>query len=235
MKDDIMVVNTNNGDIELSPQILKKYLTRGNGTITDGEAIMFMNLCKYNSLNPFLNEAYLIKFGTQPAQMVVGKDAFLKKANLCSNYQGMKAGITVKRENEIIELEGSCYHENDKIIGGWAEIHVKNRIPYKNSVAIREYIGKKKDGTINSMWREKPATMIRKVAVAQSLRESLPEAFQNMYVEEEMNIDVSKIPDKATVEVEVQDNEVVDLSEEEVAPFLEPDFNVEVDDSNEEG
>lgn len=230
MRDDIVLINTSNGEIELSQQIIKKYLARGGGNITDSEAMLFLNLCKYNNLNPFLNEAYLIKFGNQPAQMVVGKDSFIKKANANPTYKGMKAGIIVRRNEEFLEIEGSCYYDTDKIVGGWAEIHVENRIPFKHSVAIREYIGRKKDGSINSMWKEKPATMIRKVAIAQALREALPESFQNMYTEEEVNIDTNSLQDNVTtVEVIKQDDEVIDLSEDEEVPFIEPNYVVEVD------
>lgn len=55
------------------------------------------------------------------------------------------------------------------------------------SVGIDEYIGRKKDGTVNSQWSKKPGTMIRKVAVVQALREAFPDRFQGMYAQEEMH------------------------------------------------
>ena len=54
---------------------------------------------------------------------------------------------------------------------------------------IDEYVGKKKDGTVNAQWSGKPATMIRKVAVAQCLREAFTSEFQGMYVPEEMGVE----------------------------------------------
>ena len=60
--------------------IVKNYLVRGNGNITDQETCFFISLCKAQKLNPFINDAYLIKFGNQPAQMVVGKDVLVKRA-----------------------------------------------------------------------------------------------------------------------------------------------------------
>ena len=44
----------------------------------------------------------------------------------------------------------------------------------------------KKDGTLNSQWASKPATMIRKVAVVQALRDAFPDDFGAMYSPEEM-------------------------------------------------
>ena len=60
-------------EVKLSFQTVKKYLVRGNGTVTDAEVVLFISICKFNQLNPFLNEAYLVKFGGQnaQAQMVV--------------------------------------------------------------------------------------------------------------------------------------------------------------------
>ena len=42
-------------------------------------------------------------------------------------------------------------------------------------------------------WKEMPATMIRKVALVQALREAMPQEFQGMYSPEEMPIDVSAL------------------------------------------
>jgi len=66
--------------IALSPMIVKQYLVNGDeGKITDQEIQMFLELCKYQQLNPFLREAYLIKYGNAPATMVTGKETFLKR------------------------------------------------------------------------------------------------------------------------------------------------------------
>ena len=55
---------------------------------------------------------------------------------------------------------------------------------------LEEYIGLKKDGTPNRFWKEKPATMIEKVAIVHAKREAFPEEFQNLFVPEEMGIDI---------------------------------------------
>ena len=51
---------TANGvEVKLTPATVKNYLVSGNAErITDQEVVMFINLCKYNSLNPWLREAY---------------------------------------------------------------------------------------------------------------------------------------------------------------------------------
>ena len=67
-------------NVRLSYQIIRDYLTKGNGAVTDQDLMQFMSVCKFNKLNPFLNEAYLIKFGNTPAQMIVSKEALMKRA-----------------------------------------------------------------------------------------------------------------------------------------------------------
>ena len=61
----------------LTADTVKNYLVSGNGNVTDQEILMFMELCKVQKLNPFTREAYLIKFGSSPANIVVGKDVFV--------------------------------------------------------------------------------------------------------------------------------------------------------------
>lgn len=73
---------TSLGTVELDFQTVKNYLVRGQADkITDQEVILFMKTCQAQKLNPFAQgEAYLIKFGSDPAQMVVGKDAYMRRA-----------------------------------------------------------------------------------------------------------------------------------------------------------
>ncbi len=92
----------------LTAETVKNYLVSGNGAVTDQETLMFIELCKAQKLNPFIREAYLIKFGNSPANIVVGKDVFLKRAFRNENYNGMQAGIVILNKNgEMEEREGS--------------------------------------------------------------------------------------------------------------------------------
>lgn len=88
--------------VELDAQTVKNYLVNGDGGVTDQEIAMFINLCKYQGLNPFLREAYLIKYsGNQPASTVVGKDAFTRRAAQIEECKGWSAGVAVvTKKNE---------------------------------------------------------------------------------------------------------------------------------------
>ena len=181
----------------LSATTVKNYIAPG---ATDQEVLYFIELCKAQKLNPFVRDAYLVKYGNQPAQIIVGKDVFLKKAGENPYFNGLKAGIVVVDKNgDVKEREGSLKVSGDELIGGWCEVYLKNReYPTKCLVSLEEYIQKKKDGTVNSMWSSKPCTMIRKVAQSQALREAFPNELRGLYEKEEMGID-TKLPEKEIV------------------------------------
>ena len=80
-------------DVKLSYQVVKDFLTKGNGQVSDQDLTQFISICKYNQLNPFLNEAYLVKFGSQPAQMIVSKEAFFKSSDIVTGKQIGRAHV----------------------------------------------------------------------------------------------------------------------------------------------
>lgn len=205
-----------NMQVKLTPEIVRNYLVAGDPkTVTFQELAMFINLCKFQGLNPWLREAYLIKYGTKPATLVTGKEAFMKRAERHPQYDGFKAGIILVRNNEVIYTEGMFALPDDEIVGGWAEVYRKDRsVPYRSEASISEYVGKKADGTINGQWQSKPATMIRKVALVQALREAFPEELGAMYIAEEqgqepMQIPVEDVPEEVKNPTPVAEGEAV--------------------------
>ena len=211
-KEKYEVKYTANGeDVTLTPSMVKKFLVSGNANaVTDQEVMMFISLCRYQHLNPFLREAYLVKYGDKnPATIVTGKDTFLKRASRNERYEGKESGIIVKNKDGKIDYrEGTFRDKDEEIVGGWARIHIRGRQPEMTTVSFAEYAAKTSDGTLNSQWASKPATMIRKVAVVQALREAFPEDFGALYSPEEMGEVAEAIPEQdAPVEVtaEVKD------------------------------
>lgn len=190
-QNEIVKYEVNGQEIELSPDIIRNYLVSGDGRVTDQEVMMFLSLCKYQKLNPFLREAYLVKYGSQPATIVTGKETYTKRAAASPLCDGYKAGIyVVTKDGEIQKRVGSMFVKalGETVVGGWAEVYRKDwKVPVCTEVAFDEYIGRKKDGSITKMWSEKGATMIRKVALVQALREALPEELGGTYSPEEIN------------------------------------------------
>lgn len=175
-------------EIKLEPETVKNYLVRGNGKVTDQEVLFFIRTCQAQKLNPLVyGEVYLIKFGNEPAQLVIGKETYMKRAFKNPNYNGMKSGIVVQRGEEIIQKEGTCLYPSETLLGGWCrvyhELNNKETETFKE-VSLQEY-QKFKDGKPMANWGSKPCTMIEKVAVSQAVRAAFPDDYQGLYTAEE--------------------------------------------------
>lgn len=126
---------------------------------SDSEAFMFLKLCQARNLNPFIGEAYLIKYGNDKAQMVVGKETFTRRAEVNPHIIGWKAGIIVRTKagkevlaGPIEKREGSFLLPEEELLGGWANVWRDDKTePFVYEISLLEYIGKKRDGTITKM------------------------------------------------------------------------------------
>lgn len=177
-------------EITLTQGIVAQYIA-GNQNVTPQEFMAFAALCKNYGLNPFIREAYMIKYGNQPATIVTGKDVFTKRAYRHPKFQGFQAGITVQnQQGQRLKRKGSAIYEGETVIGGWAEVYLADyQVPIYDEVSFDEYAARKKDGTLNKTWSSKPGTMIRKVALVHALREAFPEEFNGMHDQSEMGVD----------------------------------------------
>jgi len=156
---------------------------------TDQEAFNFLQLCRYMGLNPFVRDAYLIKYGKDAeATMVVGKDAFTKRAEAHPQFSGMSAGVIIRNgDAEPVERKGSLSLDGEKIVGGWAHVYRNDhKIPTEITVKLEEF------STGRGPWQRMPGTMIRKVALVTALREAFPSTFSGMYDSAEMKIDLNE-------------------------------------------
>lgn len=172
--------------VDLSISAIKQYICP-SANISDSEAYMFLTLCQFNGLNPFLRDAYCIKYGSDPAAMIVSKSALMKRAQKNPKYQGIKSGVIVlNQKDEVVERNGEFYLPNEELVAAWAKVFVDGYVePVYTSVNLREYI-KTKDGKPTGKWRDSPATMLVKVAEAHALREAFPADLGGLYNAEEM-------------------------------------------------
>ena len=175
--------------IKLDAATVRNAIVRGNGKVTDQEVAMFLRTCQAKRLDPLENgEVYLIKYDDRvPASLVMGYYAYVRRAERHPDYRGFKAGVVVLREghDEPIHKEGSAVYKQigETLIGGWCRTFraFGNRIDESYAeVSLEEY------STHKSNWTAKPATMIRKCAISQSIRNAFPNEFEGLYTEEEM-------------------------------------------------
>ena len=171
-------------DVELSISDIKRTLCP---KATDQEAANFLHLCRYMGLNPFVRDAYLIKYGDKEASMVVGKDAFTKRADAHPQFGGMESGVIVQTgDKEPVTRKGTLLRDGEKLVGGWARVaRADRKLDTDTTVSFGEF------DTGRSMWQKMPATMIEKVAIVKALRTAFPATFSGLYDQAEMGIDLS--------------------------------------------
>jgi len=122
------------GTIKVSEASVKKYLC---ADATNEEISLFINQCVMWQLNPFKREIYLIKYSNQPAHIVIGFEAFLKRAERTKDLAGWK--IWTEGDPQAPEFKAciSIFRRN------WDE-------PFTHEVFWDEYKQTKKDGYHNS-------------------------------------------------------------------------------------
>lgn len=206
IKDDFQVSYQSNGqDITLNKAVVMQ-LTNNNEYITDDEIVLFMNLCKYQGLNPFIREAYLVKYDEKkPAQQVTSLGAFMRIAEEQPTFEGIEDGIIVQntKTQAIMDRVGCVLYPNEVLIGGWAKVYRSDRkIPSVARLSLKEYT--KGQAT----WNQMPSTMINKCSKVAALRKAYPRAYQGMYEEDEMKATVSPEINIPEADVKVYDVEI---------------------------
>ena len=205
--------------VQITAQDVKQTLCPG---ATDKEVAMFLELCRAQRLNPWIKDAYLVKYGNAPASIITGKETFTKRASAHPDYEGFEAGVTfIDAQGQVKQREGSAVYAEagERRVGGWCRVFVKGRRPFYDEVTLAEY------STGKAMWAKAPATMLRKVAVCHSLREAFPTDFQGLYSAEEMGnvgeaaqvlesapAPVQPEPVEAVAEVMASDDQLQDLA-----------------------
>ncbi|HNX82635.1 MAG TPA: phage recombination protein Bet [Candidatus Omnitrophota bacterium] len=200
--------DTAQGNVSLTLADVKKTLVRGGGVVTDQEVLTFIELCRYQHLNPWLNEAYLIKYKDE-CSIVTGYGAYVRRAEENPKYRGRRDGITVQRGAQIVQKPGCCLYTGEKLLGGWCKVYVQRGETIDEifrEVALSEY----DKGMAN--WKTKPCTMINKVAISQALRAAFPRDFEGLYTAEELSptggVPEEKPQDGETIAADMGDGEI---------------------------
>lgn len=168
-------------EIQLSAQILAEAFP-ATQSLPASKVIQIIGKCQARKLNPFAGDVHIAVFNNEP-QIIVSKDFLLKTATAQPTFDGLKAGVIVanKKTGKLIYREGSLVGANSEVlVGGWAEVFDKNRrTPSRAEVSLQEY------NQGRALWKTKPATMIRKVALTQALREAYPSLYGGLYEQSE--------------------------------------------------
>ena len=174
---ELVVYATEKGEVSLSVNVVREMFCK---EATDTEIKLFMNLCKFQGLNPFLKEVYLVKYGSNPASIVTGKETFTKRASRHPQFNGYDTGLELGEGGLPVSASATVYRKD-------------REHPVRIEVDFDEYVSLNKEGQPVKNWREKPKTMIRKVALVQALREAFPEEMGGLY--EAAEIEAAEIMD----------------------------------------
>lgn len=200
----------------LTKETIKKYLCP---KASDQELMMGLQIAKTFNLNPLKREVYFVKYkDDQPMQVLTGYEVYLKRAERSGKYDGLE-----------IKSEGSIAEGNLKAVVKVFRNDWKN--PLTHEVYYVEYVQLKKNfqtGELepNTFWKNKPITMIKKVAVSQAFRMAFPDEFDGMPYTSDEVVDQEKI-----INVKSDDDlnkEQLDQATTHLEGFLTPEQSKEL-------
>lgn len=178
-------------------------------------------IVKNRNLNPFTKEVYFIKYGNNPAQIVVSKDAFMKRAEQNQNYDGFESGVIYEDEKgELKTKKGVILPRKATLIGGWCEVYRKDRSrPVYREVELSAY------NTHKNWWQKAPGQMIEKVAIVAAVRDAFSENVGGLYTADEMEqaapIDVT--PRETQEDVKARKMAQIEQRRQEQAQPVQPE------------
>lgn len=167
-------------------------------TLKDVDVLDFMMLCHTKGANPLLKEAYLLPFTDSKTHetktnIIFSKEFFVRKAEEQPDFNGMENHLIVLRNGKLVETN-IVVDGIDVLIGATANVYRKGiDHPFSATVSFREY------NTGKTLWQTKPATMIRKVAIVQALREAYGGLFGGVYTSEELRLGEDVFKEETTI------------------------------------
>ena len=191
MNNVITLTHDRNQDIWYNDADLKEIRRLISTTpLTDIEFRTFVEIGRATGLNPFLRELWAVKYGGKAAQIFIGRDGYRISARRHPDYEAHQVEAVYSDEHFKI-INGVIYHEcgfsetpakDRKLLGAYCRVKRRHANDWTYvKVSMEEYNKKQ------SIWNEKPETMIKKVAEAQALRQAFPEIFNGTYHEAELD------------------------------------------------
>lgn len=152
-------------------------LTNTGSELTDKEKKQFIEVAAGCNLNPFKREVYCVAYDTKQGRklsIITGYEVYIKRATRSGLLNGWK-----------VDVEGTRKEGNLKAI---VTIFRKDwETPFVHEAYWFEYVQN------NKFWKEKPVTMIKKVAIAQAFRLCFPDELDGIpYTGDEVSDDMSE-------------------------------------------
>ena len=154
---------TKSNSEEVSSETLKQYLQAANlvAHLNNTEVDQFIQIAQAFGLNPFKREIYASKYGNN-FSIVVGYETYIKRAE----RSGLLSGWKQETEGEV-----NFQKPRESTLKAIITIHRKDfDFPFVHEVYFSEYCQFNREGQMTKFWKDKPITMIKKVAISQGFR-----------------------------------------------------------------
>jgi phage recombination protein Bet len=157
---------------------------------TERDALRFLMLCQAQRLNPYAGDCTLCGYDSRDKgpqfSMITNHQTFLKRAETCSDYEGMESGIILLDEQgKITEREGDFCLPSENVVGGWARVFRKNRKPLYKRLSIEQ----RRPNYETPFWNVvKAPEQICKCAEADALRATFPTLLGGLYSGQELDM-----------------------------------------------
>jgi len=155
--------------------------------------------------------------------IVLSRDFYRRKAQEQPDYNGHRIDAVYENDKFTV-INGKYNHEwkvtkRGVLVGAYA---IGNRKQISNEfsiyVSVEEYLKKNSYGKAESLWKDKPETMIKKVAEAQLFRQMYTGLYGSVYSEDEqvlIDSDIKELSEKSVYDEEIPEAKVEKKSEPE--------------------
>lgn len=193
MSSDLTITDKQDG---FTPNQVAALRQMGVQNASQGDLAVFFHQVQRTGLDPFARQIYMIGRNQKtPA-------GWETKYTIQTGIDGFRliARRAAERSHEAFGEPETLWCGED---GVWREVWLGSKPPKGAKVVVQrgggsftgvatlsEYAGRKKDGSLTSMWASKPALMLAKCAEALALRKAFPQDLSGLYTEDEMHDDV---------------------------------------------
>lgn len=143
---------------------------------TDMDMIYCMKVAETFNLNPILKQIYFVERVTNingqrisKIEPLAGRDSFLTLAHRSGKFAGIESECGIKQK--AVLQDGEWMNKNE-LVATARVYRTDNERPFCAEVSYGEYVQRTGKGEITKFWREKPETMLKKVAESQALRKA---------------------------------------------------------------
>ena len=143
---------------------------------TDMDMIYCMKVAETFNLNPILKQIYFVERVTNingqrisKIEPLAGRDSFLTLAHRSGKFAGIESECAIKQK--AVLQDGEWINKNE-LVATARVYRTDNERPFCAEVSYGEYVQRTGKGEITKFWREKPETMLKKVAESQALRKA---------------------------------------------------------------